>query len=132
MVVNEYPVMEQSPWWGPGEADLGWDEPLPDVVMTSRSLTSSCWLRTTVLSCRSGVKASATSRGSTRKFSAELLGRLAAWQRGIRCPLPLGPGWEPDEIRDQWASEAAGLAAGVRTELGTGARLVVKLWGLDS
>jgi len=32
MAVKEYPVMEQNPWWQPGEAGLGGDERLPDVV----------------------------------------------------------------------------------------------------
>jgi hypothetical protein len=41
-------------------------------------------------------------------------------------------GWEPDEIRDRWASQAADLAADVRTELGTRARLVVNRWALGS
>jgi len=41
-------------------------------------------------------------------------------------------GWEPKQVRDRWASQAGNLAADVREELGTRARLVVKPWGLGT
>jgi hypothetical protein len=55
------------------------------------------------------------------------LDRLAAWQREFDVHHHWDRGWKSDEIRDRWTSEATGLAADVRAELGTRARLVVEL-----
>ncbi len=64
--------MGQNPWWQPGEADLGWDEPLPDVItlapdygaeppLWGNGFGNIAWQYT--------------------KFSPGLLDRLAAWQQ---------------------------------------------------
>ena len=115
--------MEQNPWWQPGEADLGWDEPLPDVITLAPDYSAELPL---------WGEGFGNIAWQYTKFSPELLDRLAAWQREFDAHYHWDRGWESDEIRDQWASEAADLAADVRTELGTRARLVVKLWGLGS
>lgn len=115
--------MDQSPWWEPGEADLGWDDPLPDVVtlapdygaelpLWGNGFGNIAWQYT--------------------KFSPGLLDRLAAWQQEFDAHHRWDRGWESDEIRDRWASQVEGLAADVRTELGTRARLDVKPGGLGS
>ena len=64
--------MDQNPWWQPKEADLGWDESLPDVItlapdygaelpLWGNGFGNIAWQYT--------------------KFSAGLLDRLAAWQQ---------------------------------------------------
>ena len=115
--------MDQNPWWQPKEADLGWDESLPDVItlapdygaelpLWGNGFGNIAWQYT--------------------RFSRGLLDRLAAWQEEFDARCHWDRGWDSDEIRDRWASQAEDLAADVRTELGTRARLVVKPWGLGS
>jgi len=55
-----------------------------------------------------------------------------AWQYEFDTHYHWDHGWESDEIGDRWASQAEDLAADVRAELGTRARLVVKLRGPGS
>ena len=47
------------------------------------------------------------------KFSRGLLDRLAAWQQEFDAHCHWDRGWESDEIRDRWASQAEDLAADV-------------------
>jgi hypothetical protein len=111
--------MGENPWWNPAESDLGWDEPLPDIVelapdygaplpLWGNGFGNISWQLT--------------------KFSPGLLDRLSAWQQEFDDNFDRG--WRSAEIRDRWASEARELAADVRAELGTRAELVVGLWPL--
>jgi hypothetical protein len=115
--------MGQNPWWQPGEADLGWDEPLPDVITLAPDYGAELPL------WRNGFGNIAW---QYTKFSPGLLDRLAAWQQEFDACCHWDRGWESDEIRDRWAGRAEDLAADVRAELGMRARLVVKPWGLGS
>jgi len=115
--------MEQNPWWQPGEADLGWDEPLPDLITLAPDYGAELPL---------WGEGFGNIAWQCTKFSPELLDRLAAWQREFDVHHHWDRGWESDEIRDRWTSEAAGLAVDVRTELGTRARLVVEFSALGS
>ena len=63
---------------------------------------------------------------------AALLDRLAAWQQEFDASFHWENGWRSAEIREHWASQAGDLAADVRTELGTRAELVVRLWPLTA
>jgi hypothetical protein len=115
--------MDQNPWWQPKEADLGWDEPLPDVVTLAPDYGAELPL---------WGDGFGNIAWQYTKFSRGLLDRLAAWQQEFDAHCHWDRGWDSDEIRDRWASQAEDLAADVRTELGTRARLVVKPWGLGS
>jgi hypothetical protein len=114
--------MARNPWWQPDEADLGRDVPLPDVVelapdygaelpLWGKGLGNISWQYT--------------------KFSPELLDRLAAWQQEFEDNFQWEHGWRSTDVRNHWADEAGELAADLRAELGTRAKLVVRLWPLD-
>jgi hypothetical protein len=115
--------MAQNPWWQPGEADLGWDDPLPDIVELSPDYSAELPLW--------GEGFGSISWQFT-KFSPGLLDRLAHWQQEFDENFHWDSGWRSAEIRDHWASQAGELAADVRAELGTRAELVVRLWPLDA
>jgi hypothetical protein len=115
--------MAQNPWWQPGEDDLGWDDPLPDVIELAPDY---------------GAELPLWGDGfgnigwEYTKFSPGLLDRLAAWQQEFDAGFHWESGWRSAEIRDHWASEAGELAGDVRAELGPRANLVVRLWPLDA
>jgi hypothetical protein len=115
--------MAQNPWWQPSEADLGWNDPLPAVVELAPDY---------------GAELPLWGDGfgnigwQYAKFSPGLLDRLAAWQQEFDANFHSESGWRSAEIRDRWASQAGELAADVRAELGTRAKLVVRLWPLDA
>jgi hypothetical protein len=113
--------MSENPWWQPGEDDLGWDDPLPDVVELAPDYSAELPLW--------GDGFGNISWQFT-KFSLGLLDRLAAWQQEFDANFHWESGWRSAEIRDHWASEANDLAADVRAELGPRAELVVRLWPL--
>ncbi len=115
--------MQQKPWWQPGEADPGWEEPLPDVITLAPDYGAELPL---------WGDGFGNIAWQYTKFPPGLLDRLAAWQQEFDDHYRWDRGWEADEIRDHWAGQAADLAADVRAELGTRARLVVKLWPLGS
>jgi hypothetical protein len=68
--------------------------------------------------------------GRTPSSPPQLPDRLAAWQQDFDANFRWDKGWRSAETRDRWASQAEELAAGVRTELGTRAKLTVRLWPL--
>jgi hypothetical protein len=115
--------MQQKPWWQRGEADLGWDEPLPDVITLAPDYGAELPL---------WGDGFGNIAWQYTKFPPGLLDQLAAWQQEFDDHYRWDQGWESEEIRDHWASQAADLAADVRAELGARARLIVKLWALDS
>jgi hypothetical protein len=115
--------MAQSPWWQPGEDDLDWDDPLPDVVELAPDYGAELPLW--------GAGFGNISWQYT-KFSPELLDRLAAWQEDFDANFHWENGWRSAETRNHWASRAKDLAADVRAELGTRAELVIRLWPLDA
>lgn len=115
--------MGVNPWWHPSQEDLGWDDPLPDVIEMAPEYAAKLPL--------SGEGFGIISWQFT-KFSPELLDRLAAWQQEFDDNFHWENGWRSAEIRDRWASEAETLAPDVRAELGTRASLVVRLWPLDA
>jgi hypothetical protein len=113
--------MSQNPWWHAAEADVGYDEPLPDVItlapdygaplpLWGYGFGNLAWQYT--------------------KFSPALLDRLAAWQQEFDAHYHYAHGWNSHQTGDQWTQQGEDLAADVRRELGTRARLVVKLRGL--
>jgi hypothetical protein len=110
--------MGQNPWWQPTEADLARDTPLPDVVTLAPDYGAELPL---------WGKGFGNIAWQYTKFSPALLDRLAAWQQDFDARYHWDRGWESDEIRDRWASQAEDLAADVRAELGTRATLIVKL-----
>jgi hypothetical protein len=111
--------MGQNPWWKPTEADLGWDEPLPDVITLAPDYSAELPL---------WGNGFGNVAWQYTKFSCGLLERLAAWQQEFDAHCHWDRGWDSDEIRNRWASQAEDLAADVRAELGTRAKLVVKPW----
>jgi hypothetical protein len=88
--------MDQSPWWQPREADLGWDEPLPDVIMLAPDYGAELPLWGNGFGNISW---------QCTKFSPGLLDRLAAWQQEFDAHYRWDRGWESDQIRDRWASQ---------------------------
>jgi hypothetical protein len=115
--------MSQSPWWHPSEEDLGWDDPLPDVVVLSPDYSAELPLW--------GAGFGNIAWQFT-KFSPGLLDRLAAWQQEFDDNYHYSYGWKSAAIRRQWVSQVESLAADVQAELGARASLVVELWGLES
>lgn len=114
--------MSVNVWWHPSREDLGWDDPLPDVIEMAPEYAVELPLF--------GEGFGNISWQFT-KFSPELLDRLAAWQKEFDDNFHWEGGWRSAEIRDRWASEAENLAWDVRAELGTRASLVVRLWPLE-
>jgi hypothetical protein len=115
--------MGLNPWWQPRETDPGWDDPLPDVITLAPDYGAELPL------WGSGFGNIAW---QYTRFSPALLDRLAAWQQEFDTHHRWDRGWESEEIRDRWAGQVEELAADVRAELGTRARLVVKPRGLGS
>jgi hypothetical protein len=115
--------MGENPWWHPGEDDLDWDEPLPDVIELAPDYSADLPLW--------GGDGSGMMAWQDTKFSPQLLDRLAAWQREFDANFRWDKGWRSAEMRDLWASQAQELAADVRAELGTRAELTVRLWPLE-
>jgi hypothetical protein len=114
--------MGRNPWWHPTEADPGWDEPLPSSIVLSPDYGAELPL---------WADGFGNVSWQFTKFSPDLLDRLAVWQQAFDAGFHWETGWLTTELRDRWASEAEGLAAAVRAELGTRAVLVVDLWPLD-
>src|SRR5262245_10970519 len=112
--------MAENPWWHPEYEDLAWDEPLPDEIRLSPDYSAPLplWGQGCV-------------PWQLTKFTPELLDRLAAWQSEFDDNFQWETGWRSPEIRDHWAAQAEKLAADVRAELGTRARLTVALWPLE-
>ena len=115
------PVMGENAWWHPGKDDLDWDEPLPGQIDLSPDYSADLPL----WGC-GGMLA-----WQNTKFSPQLLDRLTAWQQEFDANFHWETGWRSAEIRDHWASQAEGLAADVRAELGSRAELTVRLWPLE-
>jgi len=115
--------MGEHPWWHPGEDDLGWDEPLPDVVELSPDYGADLPL---------WGKGFGNIAWQYTRFSPGLLDRLAAWQREFDDNFHWDNGWRSTQIRDHWAGQAERLAADVRAELGDRAELIVRLWPLPA
>lgn len=115
-------AMSENPWWHPGKDDLDWDEPLPDEIELAPDYTSELPLFG---------EGFGNIAWQFTKFSPRLLDRLAAWQQEFDANFHWDKGWRSAEIRDRWASQAEELAADVRTELGTRAKLTVRLWPLQ-
>jgi hypothetical protein len=65
-------------------------------------------------------------------LSRELLMRLVEWQDTFDRHFDAFSGWDSDDVKSQWASEAEGLAEEVRRELGPGVSVEVSLWPLDA
>jgi len=115
--------MDQYPWRQPGEADRdGWDEPLPAIVELKPDYSAELPL---------WGQGFGNIAWQYTKFSAQLLDRLAAWQRDFDDGFRWETGWRSARRRDRWAGQADSLAADVRAELGTRAKLVVDLWPLS-
>lgn len=111
--------MAEKPWWHPTDED-NWDEPLPEVVVLSPDYSAKlplwgdgqlAWQRT--------------------KFSPQLLDRLAAWQEQFDSNFHWDNGWNSEDTRQRWATEADQLAAAIRAELAGRAELVLDLWPLQ-
>jgi hypothetical protein len=115
--------MSGNPWWHPGKDDLDRDEPLPDEIELAPDYSAELPLW--------GCDGSGMMAWQDTKFSPGLLDRLAAWQQEFDAGFHWEKGWRSAEIRDRWASQAEELTADVRTELGTRAKLTVRLWPLQ-
>jgi hypothetical protein len=115
--------VRRSPWWQPGEGDRGWDKPLPEVITLAPDYGAELPL---------WGDGFGNIAWQYTKFSPGLLDRLAAWQQEFDAHYRWDLGWDSAEISGRWTSQAAGLAADVRAELGARARLAVRLRGLGS
>jgi hypothetical protein len=112
--------MSENPWWHPRDDDLGWDEPLPSVIVLSPDYSAELPL---------WGEAFGNIDWRFTKFQPDLLDRLAAWQQEFDDNYhPWESGWRSAAIRDRWAHQAKNLATDVRAALGTRAKLVVDLW----
>jgi hypothetical protein len=114
--------VNQNPWWHPSEDDLGRDQPLPRVIVLSPDYNADLPL---------WGEGFGNIDWRFTKFPPGLLDRLAAWQQEFDAHYRWDRGWESNQLRDRWASQAKNLAADVRAALGTRAELVVNLWPID-
>src|SRR5215472_2845419 len=113
--------MRDNSWWHPSEDDLGWDDPLPSVIVLAPD-----YMADLPLWGDGGNIA-----WQLTKFPPELLDRLTAWQEEFDANFRHERGWRSAAVRDHWVHRANDLAAVVRAELGTRAELVLDLWPVD-
>jgi len=104
--------MREQPWWNPGPQDVGWDQPLPDVVILGPDWGADLPL------WGDGFGEIAW---QYTKFSPGLLDRLSAWQERYEASYP----WSSDEIRNELVQEGRSLETLVRHELGQRSEVVL-------
>jgi hypothetical protein len=114
--------MGENPWWHPSKADLDGAEPLPDEIELAPDYSADLPLW--------GCDGSGMIDWRDTRFAPELLDRLAAWQREFDDNYHWDTGWRSTEVRDRWTSQIRDLAEDVRAQLGSRARLIVRLWPL--